>query len=299
MAESQGNGGGDLMARWERYFRMPDQFGDDEGRVQVAASAAVRAARRGATSEVAAEVGRTEAKRPISQPTRAAEQSASPEPSRGGRRAGAPPGSRSALIGEAIDVQQRQQLDGGTTLLSIEFLLRNRQGKLAPVVLRGTTVTGRIAEGDEVEVKAAQRSRSGQLFASRVYNHTQQHEVQAGVGPTGSWNWWRMAKMRKTATVFGPILLLLLFLTWIAVIAVVANGWVPDFLTGSEQTVTVPDVTGLGSAEASDRLLNAGLRPVMDFEKSGEVEWGEIIRQTPEAGQKIQEGSSVYIFQAT
>lgn len=285
-----------LVSRWERYFRDPSQFGGDEERVLVATAAAVQAARRGANSTVAAEAGRAAASKPVNS---ASTRTSPSEPRRGDRRGAGPRSpSQTALFGEAVDVQQRQQLDGGTTLLSIEFLLRTGQEKLTPVVLRGTTVTGRITDGDEVEIKAAQRSRGGQLFASRVYNHTQQHEVQAGIGPTGSWNWWRMAKLRRISTIVVPLLILAAFIAWIVGIAAVANGWIPDIFDSAEQTVTVPDVTGLGGAEAADRVVNAGLRPVFDFEDSSQVEWGKIVRQSPPAGEVIQEGSSVYIFQA-
>ncbi len=70
-----------------------------------------------------------------------------------------------------------------------------------------------------------------------------------------------------------------------------------DLLGGSEQPVTtdVPSLDGLGRDEAGRRLSNAGLEPTFRTEQSSESEAGEVIEQSPAAGQSVRRGSEVAV----
>ena len=59
--------------------------------------------------------------------------------------------------------------------------------------------------------------------------------------------------------------------------------------------IAVPDVTGLDYREASLRLTNAGLNVEMENELSDTVERDKVISTSPIAGEKISNGSTVYI----
>ena len=59
--------------------------------------------------------------------------------------------------------------------------------------------------------------------------------------------------------------------------------------------VEVPNVVGLTQAEAADRLRKAGLETVAKPEVSSGVEVGGVLRQNPEAGKKVDPGTTVTI----
>lgn len=66
--------------------------------------------------------------------------------------------------------------------------------------------------------------------------------------------------------------------------------------TGDEKT-TVPDLSGLNTSQASDALKEAGLRLNSKVSKSysDDVPAGQVIKQSPEAGEELSKGSRVSI----
>ncbi|HEY7705624.1 MAG TPA: Stk1 family PASTA domain-containing Ser/Thr kinase [Gaiellaceae bacterium] len=65
------------------------------------------------------------------------------------------------------------------------------------------------------------------------------------------------------------------------------------------QPVAVPFVEGVRAPVARDRIQNAGLRPVQRNESSDSVPRGIVIRQEPDAGERIQRGNAVRYFVST
>ena len=63
--------------------------------------------------------------------------------------------------------------------------------------------------------------------------------------------------------------------------------------------VAVPLVEGLRAPQARRRIIDAGLRPRQELESSDSVPRGLVIRQSPDAGERIQKGNVVRYFVST
>lgn len=93
-------------------------------------------------------------------------------------------------------------------------------------------------------------------------------------------------------------------LPWLIAVIVLAIlggvGWyafneINDRLIESKP-VTVPFVEGIPQAQAEQKIRDSELVPVVEEEASDDVKAGTVIRQTPEAGVKIQKGQNVTII---
>jgi serine/threonine-protein kinase len=62
---------------------------------------------------------------------------------------------------------------------------------------------------------------------------------------------------------------------------------------GADQSVTVPDVVGLTSEEASEAIKAVGLVPYSAKQPDDKVEEGKVLSQSPEAGSKVEAGATV------
>lgn len=88
------------------------------------------------------------------------------------------------------------------------------------------------------------------------------------------------------------ILLILLLLIGGSVAALYATGIIGDF-----RKVEVPDVTGKSYAEAKVLLKDAGLKVEKgDKVYSDTIEEGKIARQTPDAYEKVDEGTTIIVY---
>lgn len=97
-------------------------------------------------------------------------------------------------------------------------------------------------------------------------------------------------KMGKKATVLAIVLSLLL-------VSSVAMGYLYSKGLFASQSVTVPTLVGMDEIEASEELEKIGLRlNVKGLEHSDEYEEGQIARQDPEEGQKVEKDSEVDVY---
>jgi eukaryotic-like serine/threonine-protein kinase len=97
---------------------------------------------------------------------------------------------------------------------------------------------------------------------------------------------------------FWPWLLTGLLLVGALVAGVYVWQQIQDELRES-QPVAVPFVEGVRAPEARRRILNAGLKPRPVNESSDSVPRGIVIRQEPDAGERIQKGNVVRYFVST
>ena len=97
---------------------------------------------------------------------------------------------------------------------------------------------------------------------------------------------------------FWPWLLTILLLVGALVAGVYVWQQIQDEIRES-QPVAVPLVEGVRAPEARRRIQNAGLRPVPVNESSDSVARGIVIRQEPDAGERIQRGNAVRYFVST
>jgi eukaryotic-like serine/threonine-protein kinase len=94
---------------------------------------------------------------------------------------------------------------------------------------------------------------------------------------------------------FWPWLLTFLLLAGAIVAGVYVWQQIQDELRESAP-VAVPFVEGIRAPEARRRIENAGLRPVPREESSDSIPRGIVIRQEPEAGERIERGNAVRYF---
>ena len=80
---------------------------------------------------------------------------------------------------------------------------------------------------------------------------------------------------------------------------VAKNTEVTYYLSAGEETTAVPDVVGEYEGSAQTILTNAGFTVTVDYRSSSDVEEGEVISQSPKAGEKAKSGSSVNIVVST
>jgi beta-lactam-binding protein with PASTA domain len=97
---------------------------------------------------------------------------------------------------------------------------------------------------------------------------------------------------------FWPWLLTILLLVGALVAGVYVWQQIQDEISESKP-VAVPHVEGVRAPEARRRIRNAGLRPVPVEESSDSVPRGIVIRQEPDAGERIQKGNAVRYFVST
>ena len=102
---------------------------------------------------------------------------------------------------------------------------------------------------------------------------------------------------RRRRTIW-PWLLTLLLLAGAIVAGVYVWQQIQDELRESAP-VAVPFVEGVRAPEARRRIENAGLRPVPREESSDSIPRGIVIRQEPDAGERIQRGNAVRYFVST
>jgi len=89
--------------------------------------------------------------------------------------------------------------------------------------------------------------------------------------------------------------LILLAFIILAILGVAA--WAIIGLTSGPKFVTVPDVTGISTAQASSRLSAAGLNPVLDDPVANStVKAGNVLSTLPVKGTKIKKGQTVHII---
>ena len=80
---------------------------------------------------------------------------------------------------------------------------------------------------------------------------------------------------------------------------VAKNSTVTYYLSAGPDTTAVPDVVGEYEGSAQSILTNAGFTVTVDYRPSSEVEEGEVISQSPAAGEKAKSGTSVNIVVST
>jgi beta-lactam-binding protein with PASTA domain/predicted Ser/Thr protein kinase len=102
---------------------------------------------------------------------------------------------------------------------------------------------------------------------------------------------------RRRRTIW-PWLLTLLLLAGAIVAGVYVWQQIQDELRESAP-VAVPFVEGVRAPEARRRIENAGLRPAPREESSDSIPRGIVIRQEPDAGERIQRGNAVRYFVST
>jgi serine/threonine-protein kinase len=88
--------------------------------------------------------------------------------------------------------------------------------------------------------------------------------------------------------------LILLAIIILAILGVAA--WAIVGLTSGPTFVNIPDVKGLTSTQASDRLSAAGLNPRTDDPIASNSPVGTVIRTDPAAGQRVKKGSTIHII---
>lgn len=88
---------------------------------------------------------------------------------------------------------------------------------------------------------------------------------------------------------------------WYVVIALLVLGlfallayFIANNLLGEAELVRVPDVVGLEEDEATERLENRGFDVATD-ERPSKKDEGQVLRQDPEAGERLEEGETVTI----
>jgi hypothetical protein len=180
-------GSDELRALWEAWARR--RFGDEPELILIVTNAAVRAAMAGATSEDTALAAQAAARSFLN---------GSPVSARGGandapRSRSGPSGSDNRGVatssiaqsggprGRAIRVDQRQALQNGLTIHTLDIALASPNGRSFGFTMRGTQLSGSVREGDDIEVVAS-RLHNKVPVASHIYNHTTSSDVTAGAG---------------------------------------------------------------------------------------------------------------------
>ncbi|NPD30971.1 Stk1 family PASTA domain-containing Ser/Thr kinase [Eggerthellaceae bacterium zg-1084] len=74
-----------------------------------------------------------------------------------------------------------------------------------------------------------------------------------------------------------------------------AGSNVTYYLSAGEETLKVPDVTGMSESQAKVTLENAGFKVEIEQAASSDVPKGSVIRQTPSAGSSVKSGTTVLI----
>ena len=64
-------------------------------------------------------------------------------------------------------------------------------------------------------------------------------------------------------------------------------------------TTVVPNVLGLGCNEAFERVADAGLLPVVQFQQSSAVDWGLVIQTNPLAGNSADSKATIVLYVST
>jgi beta-lactam-binding protein with PASTA domain/predicted Ser/Thr protein kinase len=160
-------------------------------------------------------------------------------------------------------------------------------------VAGGGAVTSETAEAATAVLAGAGIAESAPTIVSRRPVVTPRPEPR----PYREQEYYDYEPPRRRRTVW-PWLLTLLLLAGAIVAGVYVWQQIQDELRESAP-VAVPIVEGLRAPEARRRIQNAGLRPVPREESSDSVPRGVVIRQEPDAGERIQRGNAVRYFVST
>jgi hypothetical protein len=187
MSGHASTGSAELRAIWEAWARR--RYGDEPELIRIVTNAAVRAAMDGATSEDAALAAQAAARSflngsaiPASGGANDAPRSRSGPSGRDNREVATSSIAQSgAPRGRAIRVDQRQALQNGLTIHTLDIALASPNGRSFGFTMRGTQLSGSVREGDDIEVVAS-RLHNKVPVATHIYNHTTCSDVTAGPG---------------------------------------------------------------------------------------------------------------------
>lgn len=155
-----------------------------------------------------------------------------------------PPDEPGPLVGHARQVQPRQVISRGRTILYLRFRLQLGNGTVRQVEMNGLTIAGDIGEGDQVEVRGATEGGDGVLRTDEVLNRSTGVLVTSSRGVTGLWKLSSAAQGRGLAIVgvVVPVVIFLLLGTFLVAVFH-ATGGIPG-LGGQEPAITLTETSG-------------------------------------------------------
>ncbi|HEX7254330.1 MAG TPA: Stk1 family PASTA domain-containing Ser/Thr kinase [Gaiellaceae bacterium] len=162
---------------------------------------------------------------------------------------------------------------------------------------------GRVAAGSGVTAETADAATAvlaGAGLAESAPTMVSRRPVVAPPPPTRPYrdqHYYDYEPPRRRRT-FWPWLLTGLLLVGALVAGVYVWQQIQDEISETKP-VAVPFVEGVRAPVARNRIQNAGLRPVPRQESSDSVPRGIVIRQEPDAGERIQRGNAVRYFVST
>lgn len=155
-----------------------------------------------------------------------------------------PPDEPSGVVGRARQVQQRQVISRGRTIVYLRFRLQLVDGTARQVEMSGLTIAGDIGEGDQVEVREASEGSDGVLRTDQVLNRSTAVLVSSSRGVAGLWKLSSAAQGRGLAIVgvVVPVVILLLLGAFLVAVFHAAGG-IPG-LSGQEPAISLTETSG-------------------------------------------------------